>query len=120
MMSRYAKIFKRLEQRVWSKDVIPVKASTIADFLWCPRRSYITFVLENSCDVADPEAVGLIERIASRKSPEAILGEEMHGVSYGFCVEPMTLPPMSSEQIYELAKGGCAVPREIEVHGRKF
>ncbi len=110
-------LFRELEYRVWRRNLVPVKTTTIADFLWCPRRSYLTFVLENSCSILDPHYVNTV---LSPRSFGVLLGLLAHGSSYGACVEVLPPPPNDSEKVYELAKQGFVIPREIEVHGRRF
>jgi len=112
-----ASIFRDLEHRIWRKKAIPVKVSTLAAFLWCPRRSYIAFILENSCDVLEPEYVNVL---LTPRGYEFVLGLLIHGSSYGACVEELRLSSENPEDVYELAKQGYAIPREVEVCGRVF
>jgi len=106
------KFFNKLEDYVWRKDIIPVKASTLADFFWCSRRSYIKFILENTpASIAKSLDVNFDE-ITREDKESAKVGSLLHGGSYGFYVTVLPIPP--KERVYKLAKDGRVIPRNLK------
>jgi len=117
-VNNIVKLFKRLENYVWGKDVIPVKASTLANFFWCSRKSYITFILENAPPNIEDE-LGLDFNLLTTGDIEAArIGQLIHGVRYGFYVEVLPIP--SKNDVYRLAKEGHVIPRNLETRVGSF
>lgn len=105
-------LFREVEEYVWSKSIKPVKASTLADYYWCSRRSYLTFIFENSPNEVEDEAgVDLNELLVSNlRAVEE--GSAFHGASYGFYVRVMEEPPR--EVAVAKALMGEVLPRNLE------
>lgn len=119
LCKKLVEILKKAEKEIKKKEIIPIKASTLADYFWCAKRSYLTFLMENTpeiCKISESIVEILPETCISHPLPEKIdaliKGIQIHGRSYGFFVEPMN--PPQKEKVFELAKTGKVMPRNID------
>ncbi|RLF05368.1 MAG: hypothetical protein DRJ60_05695 [Thermoprotei archaeon] len=111
-LDKLIELFNELEEAVWSKRIKPIKASTLADYYWCSRRSYLKFILENTPEeIEDKIGLDFSELVVGNL--KAIKeGLEIHGVSYGFHVDIMEEPPKELAIIKALA--GEVIPRNLK------
>jgi len=88
--------FFELYGYVMNKDVIPIRASTIALFEWCEIESFITFVLENSCQYdkeLETEIVEILGKLDIAKMDGAIFHNQSGGRT---CIDVL---PIDKEKI---------------------
>ncbi|MEL9941041.1 MAG: PD-(D/E)XK nuclease family protein [Ignisphaera sp.] len=121
-VNELAEVFAELESRLLSKDVIAAKASTVKEFYWCAKKSYMILVSENLCD--ELRILGFdtkeIDAMLTGNTKLVEIGAMLHGARYGFCVEPMDTVFKDTETLYFFASMGFVIPRNIEVDGRVF
>jgi len=120
LRKKIVKILKKSEEELKRKELIAIKASTLADYFWCAKKSYLKFLMENSPMILNvmrniyPDSCGpefLMLHPFPEKINALIQGIKIHGRSYGFFVAPMEIP--QKEKVYEMARTGRVIPRNM-------